>query len=82
MKPATVESVINAVASCVHLSFDAEINLEANPTSTEVKKLRLVVANRLLITLVQYLALSQGVQRSWCYSTLPGHTGRVACNCS
>ena len=48
MKPATVESVINAVASCVHLSCDAEINLEANPTSVEVKKLRSGIAKRLL----------------------------------
>ena len=40
MKPSTVESVINAVASSVYLNSDAEINLEANPTSTEVKKLR------------------------------------------
>ena len=45
MKPAAVESVINAVANSVHLSCDAEINLEANPTSTEVKKLRSVVAS-------------------------------------
>ena len=40
MEPSIVESVINAVAHCAHLKSDAEINLEANPTSTEVKKLR------------------------------------------
>jgi oxygen-independent coproporphyrinogen-3 oxidase len=44
MKPTTVESVINAVASSVHLSCDAEVNLEANPTSVEIKKLRSVIA--------------------------------------
>ena len=48
MKPSTVESVIDAVASCVHLSSDAEINLEANPTSTEVKKLRSVIVNTVM----------------------------------
>ena len=42
MKPSTVESVIGAVASCAHLNSDAEINIEANPTSVEIKKLRYV----------------------------------------
>ena len=51
MKPGAVESVINAVANSVYLSCDAEINLEANPTSTEVKKLRSVVASELLIAI-------------------------------
>ena len=44
MEPGTVESVINAVESCAHLSKDAEINIEANPTSVEVKKLRYVLS--------------------------------------
>lgn len=42
MEPGTVESVISAVASCAHLIGDAEINIEANPTSVEVKKLRYI----------------------------------------
>ena len=42
MEPGTVESVISTVASCAHLIRDAEINIEANPTSVEVKKLRYV----------------------------------------
>lgn len=41
MKPSNVELVINAIATCAQLKGDAEINLEANPTSTEIKKLRL-----------------------------------------
>lgn len=39
-EPATVEAVINAVATHVTLDPNAEINLEANPTSAEMKKLR------------------------------------------
>ena len=39
-EPATVEAVINAVCTHSRLDSDAEINLEANPTSAEMKKLR------------------------------------------
>ena len=43
MTPSSVESIIDAVASCTHLASDAEINLEANPTSVEAKQLRYFV---------------------------------------
>lgn len=39
-EPSTVEAVINAVAANAALDSNAEVNLEANPTSTELNKLR------------------------------------------
>ena len=39
-KPGTVSAVVEEIAHCVHLPSDAEICLEANPTSAEVQKLR------------------------------------------
>lgn len=39
-KPSTIETVINAVAANTSLDSDAEITLEANPTSAEMDKLR------------------------------------------
>ena len=52
MTPSSVESVVNAVACCTHLDRDAEINLEANPTSTEIKKLRYSVDSFLYPALI------------------------------
>ncbi len=40
MPPATVAAVIDAVAEAWHLPADAEITLEANPTSTEAERFR------------------------------------------
>ena len=39
-EPGTVSAVVEEIAHCVHLPSDAEICLEANPTSAEVQKLR------------------------------------------
>ena len=38
--PGTVSAVVEEIARCAHLPTDAEISLEANPTSAEVQKLR------------------------------------------
>lgn len=39
-KPCMIEAIVSEIAHCTHLVENAEVNLEANPTSTEVKKLR------------------------------------------
>ena len=40
MRPETVQGVIDAIASAWRLDKDAEITLEANPTSVEVERFR------------------------------------------
>lgn len=39
-KPCMIDAIVSEIAHCTHLVENAEVNLEANPTSTEVKKLR------------------------------------------
>ena len=39
-EPSTIEKVVDAVAANAKLDSNAEVNLEANPTSSELSKLR------------------------------------------
>ena len=38
-QPSTVDSVIDGISCHAHLASEAEVSLEANPTSVEVQKL-------------------------------------------
>lgn len=40
-----VEAIMSEIANCAHLVENAEVNLEANPTSTELEKLRCICAH-------------------------------------
>jgi len=37
-----VEAIMSEITNCAHLVENAEVNLEANPTSTELETLRYV----------------------------------------
>ena len=39
-KPGMIEAIVSEIDHCTDLVENAEVTLEANPTSTEVKKLR------------------------------------------
>ena len=40
-----VEAIMSEIANCAHLVENAEVNLEANPTSTELETLRCICAH-------------------------------------
>lgn len=41
-KPSMVETIVSEIANCAQLVENAEVNLEANPTSTELETLRCI----------------------------------------
>lgn len=80
-KPSTIEAVINAVADNTLLHSDAEINLEANPTSTELEKLRYnnlmmgLVYDEVFVVFMYTLCIMMGVVYDAFMYTLGTHDG-------